>query len=502
MSVIWILYIVFIIVGIAFIVLFPIFFWPKKTVTYVNANTLQNGYDNGDGTIDVEGATKPFAVNINQDGIRYNAATFSNATGAIDSFFNRVVGNTFTLKSPCKITTLQIIADFLNVNAADSTRQVAIYDMVTSEMLVSAAVGITDPVIDGFYTHQLPLANQITLEFDHEYAIVAEVRSDDFYSRELSFVQTPPVVTLHQRASIVAPSITLPQADQFSHDDPNNLQFASFQYVTLVVNQTAFQVDVRSQNASFPLNYIYNLNVKCNTSTVELEPGLCTSDAQNNNMLNNSTGNLVISPEVVGVPNGLDKDAVAADQWYAVFLITSSTQGLPPAGLLSLNQQLPSYLPIGYESTKRVGWARTTNDNASQFYRTVQNGNGTRRQTIYLAPLPILVTRTFAVSEIDDQKYVTIPLSLVSPTSSSVLLQITVQNFNMSPIQVFFKEPDNDFALAQVSANPFDTSVLSVEFPISNFYSPHQLQIALGTSFFVSNDTPITIAVQSFFDDL
>lgn len=505
MAVIWILYIIFILVGIAFIVLLPLFFRPKKTVESINANTLQSAYDNGDGTLNVEGPTLPFAVNMNKDGIHYNCATFSDTTGAIDSFLNRVVANTFTVTNPSKITNLQVIADFLHVDPLDPTRVVAIYDTLTSEKLVSASVGLEDPIIDGFYTHSVPLLEQVTLEINRVYAVVAEVRVKDFIARDTSFVQTASVVVLHQRAIIVSPSITLPNADQFSNDDPNNLQFGSFQFVNLILNQTVFQVDSRSQNPSFPINYVYNLNVQCETDVVQLEPGLCMSDAQNNNMLNNTIGNLVISPQVVGVANGLDVGTATKDQWYAVFLMTSTAQGLPPAGMLSLNRQMPSFMPVGYESSKRVGWARSTSSDNVQFFRTLQQGNGTRRQTIYQAPLPVQSVRSFSVLDIENETYFTIPLTLVSPTSSSVVLQITVENVNFNPVRILIKEPDNEFALAQVPSNggAFNTvSVLLVEFPISNYYSPHRMQVALGTSFSVANDVSVTFQVQSYFDDL
>ena len=505
MGVLWILYIVFILVGIAFIVLFPLFFRPKKTVESINANTLQSAYDNGDGTLSVEGPTQPFAVNMNKDGVHYNCATFSDTTGAIDSFANRVVANTFTVTNPSKITNLQIIADFLYVDPNDPTRVVAIYDTLTSERLVSASVGLGDPIIDGFYTHSIPLLEQVTLDINRVYAVVAEVHVRDFISRAVSFVQTASVVILHQRADIVASSITLPTADQFSNDDPNNLQFGSFQFVNLILNQTVFQVDPRSQNPSFPLNYVYNLNVQCDTDVVELEPGLCMSDAQNNNMLNNTVGNLILSPQVVGVANGLDVGTATKDQWYAVFLMTSTAQGLPPAGMLSLNRQMPSFMPVGYESSKRVGWARSTSSDNVEFFRTIQQGNGTRRETIYQPPLPVQLVRSFSVLEIENNTYVTIPLTLVSPTSSSLVLQVTVENFNFNPVHVLFKEPDSAFPLAQVSSNGgvFDTiSVLLVELPISNSYSPHRLQVALGASFSVANNVTVTFQVQSYFDNL
>lgn len=504
MEAIWILYIVFILVGVAMLVFLSLFFRPLKTTNYVNANTLHSAYANGDGTLNVEGATKPFAVTMNQDSIDVNAATFSEVF-AIDSFLNRIVANTFTVMSPSKVTNLQIVADFLHLDSTDTSRMVAIYDMTTSEQITSAQVSITDPVIHGFYTHPLDVNHQVTLEMNRLYAVVAQVHPKDFYARGASYFQSAPVVQFRKRAEIPnETNMMLPPLENFQNENPNNIQFASFQYVNLVVSQTIFEVDSRSQNATFPLNYIYNLNVQVGEFIVQLEPGVCISDAQNNNMLNNTIGNLVLSPEVTGVPNGLDIGTVKPNQWYAVFLITSKEQGLPPAGLLSENIQMPSFLPIGYDSSKRTGWARTTPENtASRFWPTVQQGNGTRRQTVYRQPWPEQRYINFTVSQIEAVQYSDVPLTLVSPTCSSVVLQLTVTNFgNETLLEIYIREFGSTTNVTQAVATGFNESTLFVEFPISNIFSPHRMQIALGGMTFVANDVGVAIQVVSFFDDV
>lgn len=501
MEVVYILYIVFIIVCVAMIIVFALFFRPQKTTTLINANTLQNAYDNGDGGLNVEFATKPFAVMIDRQGVTYSAATFSDSGVGIDSFVSRVLGNSFTTTQPVTITSLQVVADYMSQDLSLAPRQVAIYDMVTQQLVVAGSVSIDDPVVDGFYTHALPVSQQPTLVLDNLYAIVALVAPEDTYPRGQSVVQSSDVVRLRQRADVISNTLILPDQDQFVADDPANLQFASFQYSQFVIGQTAFQVDVRSQNASFPLNYIYNLNVQVNPNTVALEPGVCTSDAQNNNMLNNTTGNLILSPEVVGVANGLDVGTLQPLQWYAVYLITSTVQGLPPAGLLSENRQMPSVLPLGYESSKRVGWARTAN--TMEFLPTVQQGNGTRRQTFYQEPLPVQAILIFQPAQIDAIEYTTIQLPLVSPTCSSILLTLEVQNyFNGQPVSVMLREPNAFSDLVRVVANQFALTLLTVEVPITDFYAPHQLQMALSMPSVALNTVEVTVRVQSFFDDL
>lgn len=501
MEAIWIVYILFIIIGIAFIIVFSLFFRPQKTTTLINANTLQSAYDNGDGTLDVEFVTQPFAVQINQPGVTYSAATFSNSLNVIDSFLTRVIGNTFSSTSPITITSLQVVADYMSTDTSISPRQVAIYDMLTRQQIVSATVSRDDPIIDGFFTHALPADQQPTLLLDRIYAIVALATPTDFYARNLNAVQSSNIVQLRERADVVSNELFLPSPEQFIQTNPNNLQFASFQYVQLVVNQFAFQVDARSQNASFPKNYIYNLNVQVSPRTVALEPGISTSNAENNNMLNNTIGNLILSPEVVGVANGLDVGTLEPLQWYAVFLITSTTQGMPPAGILSKNRQMPSMLPLGYESSKRVGWART--NSTLDFLPTGQQGNGTRRETFYLDPLPALPVQIFQPTQIDNETYVTIPIPLISPTCSSVVFKMRVQNFfNGQPVTIKLRELDAQFDVVQVVANQFAATILTVEVPITDYYAPHRIQMALSMSSGAINIVEVDMEVQSFFDDL
>lgn len=503
MKALWIFYILFIIIGIAMLIVLGLLFRPKKTTNLVNANTLQNAYANGDGTLNVDVIAQPFAVTSTQDGIHYNAATFADSGPTFDSFVNRIVANSFTVAQPTRVTNFQIVYDYMNNDPLDPSRAVAIYDLQTAERLVAGTVSLSDPVIAGFYTHTIPTEQQVTLEVDKLYAIVAEVHPSDFYARDVSVVQTPPIITLLQRADVAGTTVVLPPIDAFGNNDPSNLQFASFQYVNVVLAANTFQVDIRSQNASFPLNYVYNLNVQVSPDVVALEPGLCMSNAQNNNMLNNTIGNLILSPEVVGVPNGLDVGTKEANQWYSVYLLTSTVQGLPPAGILSKNRQLPSMLPVGYESWRRVGWARTNSDVVSpQFFATVQQGNGTRRQTVYQQPLPLQFTRNFSVDDIDNQRYATVPLTFVSPTCTSAVLQVVVSNLNSTPVDVFLREFDSKSDTAQFVANPFDDTVVQVEMPITDFFSPHRIEIALGTTSFVSNSMSVQIYVHSFFDNV
>lgn len=483
------------------IVMLTLFFRPQKTTTVINANTMQNAYNNGNGSLDVAVVTKPFAVTRFQSGVIYNAATFSTSGASIDSFVSRVVGNSFSVSQPFVITHVQIVADFLSRTGDNPQRDVVIYDLATSTPLLTAVVGLSDPVVENFYTHAVPFEDRVTLEVNRMYAIVSLITPRDFYARDNNIMQSAVGVQLHKRVDVPGSTLLLPTESQFVEENDENLQFASFQFLNTVVNQPGFQVDVRSQNATYPLNYVYNLNVQVESTNVQLEPGLCTSDAQNNNMINDTIGNLILSPDVVGVPNGLDIGSVEPEQWYAVHLITSTVQGKPPAAILSKNRQMPSLFPVGYESSKRVGWARTKLD-ANAFWPMVQQGNGARRLTIYKQPLPLLSVRTFTVYEMLNVVYVPLLLTLVSPTCSSAILTFVVSNFNDTPLNIFLRDFNATTDLVQVVANPSSDSQLSVEVPTNDFYLPYRLQMAVSANTFIANDVTIAIHVQSFFDDL
>jgi hypothetical protein len=83
--------------------------------------------------------------------------------------------------------------------------------------------------------------------------------------------------------------------------------------------------------------------------------------------------------------NGLDTGSVAANTWYAVFVIYNPTTRTT-AALLSTSATAPT-LPSGYTYSTRLGWMRT--DGSSHFLRALQVG----RRAQYVAgsiALPIV----------------------------------------------------------------------------------------------------------------
>jgi len=82
---------------------------------------------------------------------------------------------------------------------------------------------------------------------------------------------------------------------------------------------------------------------------------------------------LTFNTSVVGL-NGLDAGTVAADTWYAVYVISNGTGTF--GTLLSTSGTAPT-LPTGYTFATRVGWVRTSGT-AAQFRGSKQVGNVAR----------------------------------------------------------------------------------------------------------------------------
>lgn len=112
--------------------------------------------------------------------------------------------------------------------------------------------------------------------------------------------------------------------------------------------------------------------------------------------------------------NGLDTGTVAANTWYAVYVIYDSTLALPSGALISCQQltltdsQAAPVLPFGYSHYRRVGYALT--DSSSNFlpfqiaYSASPNaiGNNCYRYYQWYTPIKVLdsgisQTPTFAL---------------------------------------------------------------------------------------------------------
>jgi len=510
------LYVLFILAAITFIVLAWVIWRPVKTTNQVTENHLQSNYDVGNGQIVMNRDVVPFQIFTGEHNRNVqNAATFSDTIigSALVTGSDKVVGNSFQIFNETTIViSLQIIADFVGLDEKDSTaRTVAIYNLDTRQLLVSAQVSASDPLESGFYTFRLDPKDYVSLTNFVNYAIVSTVSSfSDSTFVAANTVQVSQSIRLLGRAEIAGTSLVLPPTDSFV-PLVNNLAFGGFQIQGFNKRQVVFSVDAVNGYATVPPNYVYNLNVSTTSrTTVQIDPGLCIDFMNYFNMVNPTA--LTLSTAVSGVPNALDEGSVAPNQWYAIFLMFSTSQSLPVAGLISKNRQQPVTTPIGYNTFRRVGWART--DEFGVLLGTTQSGNGARRNTVYNRAGEIAVVQIFTPAQIIANDVFPVPLDLVSPLGTSAVLRVRYSNGNVKPGGGGM-EFDLNFRLIG-SLEVFATvRLLNTTVPGGNVAAdaivtiavppiplPHAIEMTISSSDIPVENVDVTIIVQSFFDDL
>lgn len=85
---------------------------------------------------------------------------------------------------------------------------------------------------------------------------------------------------------------------------------------------------------------------------------------------------------VVGA-GGIDVGAIAANTWYAVWVIADSTGTNPVSGLYSTSGVAPT-MPVGYDRRRRVGWVRS--GGAATLLSFAQTGGSNTRTYYWNAP--------------------------------------------------------------------------------------------------------------------
>lgn len=103
------------------------------------------------------------------------------------------------------------------------------------------------------------------------------------------------------------------------------------------------------------------------------------------------SSNIIIDGTYVGA-NGVDVAPLAANTFYAVYVIGDSTGHNAAAGLLSNQNNNAPFLPVGYDMYRRVGYILT--DNSSNISVFVQCGSNETRRYYYLTPINILTNGT------------------------------------------------------------------------------------------------------------
>ena len=109
-------------------------------------------------------------------------------------------------------------------------------------------------------------------------------------------------------------------------------------------------------NAQLPTNYVEGcfLTWRANT-TLNVGGGYVRSS--------DDTFDILIDPVIVnfatvGVINGLDAGAMAANTWYAIYVVGDSSQVNPQGAMASASFAAPT-LPAGYDKYRRVGAIRS-----------------------------------------------------------------------------------------------------------------------------------------------
>jgi len=98
------------------------------------------------------------------------------------------------------------------------------------------------------------------------------------------------------------------------------------------------------------------------------------------------TGRLTVDITSSGA-GGLDTGSVAANTWYAVFVIADSSGLKQQKGLFSLSETSPT-MPAGYDLCRRIGWINT--DGSSNIRRYYCQGEDTQRRYVYDAEVAAL----------------------------------------------------------------------------------------------------------------
>jgi len=429
MEIFWILFFVFFAGIIVLLILSGIFRATRSTTTNQSvAPSLQGIYDKGtsENNMLVTQGVKSFRVTSSnrfqdiKDGMRFGLST---------SFLPSPIGSTeqigfaFHAIGPVAITAVQFIAQLTPTPFVP--RQIGLFDLVTRETLAVITTASTDLITNGFVTHVLD--NPIDLIAFRGYAVGGIVTAGDSaldvdnvsYNNELKI-----------EGSAINPNASTIGFPTFFGDVSTIQNFFSFQMqLTQVVNQNIFDVDLTTGGyPRMPPGYVRGLNISTTSdgSNVIIEKGVCLSNYQSANILVPVPLSLSAQQGI----NGLDTGTFQTDFWYHVYVIGSSTIGMNPAGLMSLNPQAPDLFPINYDTSRRLGAVRWT---GSAFDPMQQNGDGPTRETFYTT-----INHLFSTIN-GPTDYIPLSLQFVPPTAVHASIQVqgsmfgTPANSNSGP---------------------------------------------------------------------
>lgn len=135
-------------------------------------------------------------------------------------------------------------------------------------------------------------------------------------------------------------------------------------------------------------------------TTVNIATGQARDSTNANDIVVSTATSCVITSSGAG---GLDTGTVAANTFYAVYILGDSTGYNDPIGMFSLSATSP-VLPGGYDMFRRVGYALT--DGSSHILAFDQTGSGKDRPMVYRASIATDITNgssaTFAAVDVSD----------------------------------------------------------------------------------------------------
>lgn len=121
--------------------------------------------------------------------------------------------------------------------------------------------------------------------------------------------------------------------------------------------------------------YMTGLDVqKIGATTFSLAPGMCRDSTDSMDLVygfvddfNNVNSQTIILNVAKNGANGLDTGSIAANTWYSIYVIGSSTNQNPVALIATLSSNAKPYLPTGYDCYRLRTFFRV--DNSSSIIR-------------------------------------------------------------------------------------------------------------------------------------
>lgn len=496
-----------------------------NTINILNV-TLQQTYNGGtiQDQIRIDNLVKPFNVNsLSKEPASQNAQSFINATqGAVVLTESTMIGFTFELTSLLQVTAFQVIAQYAMANLQ---HPFAIYDVDTQQLvsdpLDSTIDILVDPLTeDGFITHTL--ANPIVLQAKKQYVFVGIAKPQDLYNpTELMMQYLFPFdlgsgIFRPGATTLQFPTATQPPPAPGVDETTPVRNFGSFRLqpvIAAATPTTIFDVAILTGGyARFPPSYIRGLTFSVETlaQVVEIDPterfvdvtdGFAMAQfGQANIMLPLATR---VSPSVNGL-NGLDEGTLEPNTFYSVFVIGSSTVGLPTGAMLSLGFVSPNVMPLGYNVFRRLGSVLTQPN--GRLNKVSSEGEGATRTFYYIESSVDKTVFTSRLQDMTPSIFVPFSLPFIPSNATRVILRVDGRapdgtDLPKDLLVRFRRRYDvglGIWASTFANASRFQTT-MEISLAISPI--PNQLEVSVNGKL-LPPDYILSLSVQGYFETL